>query len=278
MPTLPTVRGRRAAVLALVFTLCLAAPPAAAHHGRDFLLSQTADLPHSGQLFLIARQDYVGADTDELELEPSLLYGLSDGITLEVHGHVGREEGGDFEYESTAPAIHFRLTPPHSAWGLVLSGEYEISHLDAEEDEHGEEGAEGHDAHDELTAFLARRHTAESDEAHHGGADRAEVRLALSRTAEGSLFAVNLFAGEEQVSGADVEWGYSAGWRRALRPGFALGLEVAGDLQDETGHEALLGFYLRPAGRWTVNVGGGIGIGDAAPDYTLRTSVVFRGR
>lgn len=263
-------------LLGVLALLLLVAAPAEAHHGRDFLLAQTAELPHAGQLFLISSQDFVEADGGELELEPAVLFGLTDAVTLEVHGHLGREEGGDFEYESTAPAVHFLLTPPHSRWGVALSAEYEISHLDDEDSEHDEEG---HDEHgDEHEGFLFRPHTAEPEEAHHGGADRAEVRLALSRVGEGSLFAVNVFAGEEQEAGSQVEWGYAAGWRRTLRPGVAWGLEAQGDLEDESGHEALVGVYLDPAGRWTVNLGAGVGLGDEGPDSTVRTSLVFRGR
>jgi hypothetical protein len=248
-------------VAGVVVLVSLAAGPVQAHHGRDFLLSQTAELPHPGQLFLIPRQDYVEADEGEIEFEPTLLFGATERLALEVHGHVAKEGGGDFEYESTAPAFHLLLTTPHASWGLALSGEYEFSHVGGEE-AHAEEPEE--------------HGTDESDEPAHEGVDRAEARLVFSIRRADRLVALNLIASEAQTSGADVEWAYSAGFRSDLREGVAWGIEAQGDLESDAAHEALVGLYFEPSQRWTVNAGVGTGIGDDAPDLTVRTAVVFR--
>ncbi len=237
---------RRPAAFAMValatlgFTLGLAAP-AHAHHGRDFLLVQTAELPHGGDGYFIARQDYIETEKGhEIELEPTLFVGVTDRFALELHSHVAKEGDESFTYESTAPAFTVRLTPGHAEWGLGLSGEYEISH---------------HDEHP----------------------DRAEGRLLASgRLGRGTL-AVNLIAGREQESGADVEWAYAAGYRFPVSRRLAWGLEGEGGFQSGDTHELLLGIYAEPNARFTINAGVGTGVGGGeSPDLTVRTAVVVK--
>jgi hypothetical protein len=219
--------------------LCLGlSSPAAAHHGRDFLLVQTAELPHPGELYLIPRQDYIDAGEDEeIELEPTLLYGLGKRVAFELHAHIAKEGSESFTYESTAPAVHLRLTPDSAAWSLGLSAEYELSH---------------------------------SDE----GEDVAEGRVILSRSGDGWRLGFNLIAEEVQESGAEVEWHYAAGFRHALGERVGLGIEVEGSF-DEDALEALLGVYFEPSRKLSVNLGFGTGVGDEALDFSLRTALVW---
>ncbi len=226
---------------ATLLTMTMPAP-ARAHHGRDFLLAQTAELPHAGQLFLVARQDWIDeGEEQEIEAEPTLLWGATDRLTLELHAHVARPSGGSFELEAVAPAVTWRLTPVASPWGLALSAEYEF---------------------------------AESDEE----ADRTEARLALSRELARARWALDLVAEEAQEDEAEVEWGYAAGFRHRLRERLDWGLEAAGGFESEAAEEALLGLYFDPGARWTVQLGAGTALGDEGPDLTLRTAVVWRAR
>jgi len=272
------------APLALVALALAAPPPAAAHHGRDFLLSQSAELPHPGQVFLVSRQDYADAGTSFLELEPAVLVGLGERLAFEIHGHAGREQGGDFEYESTAPALHLLLTPHHSPWGLVLSAEYEFAHGggDHAEADHDDEVAAATapllsigDHHEAGEGDDDDHHDEEGDA--HVHRDNAAVRLSASSQLRGFLVAANVLASEEQTSGADVQWGYTAGLRHALGGrGWAWGLEAQGDLEGDDGHEGLLGLYYEPSQAFAFNVGLGAGFGDSELDYAVRTSLVWR--
>jgi len=124
------------------------------------------------------------------------------------------------------------------------------------------------------TAVVRRHETVAG--IHHGGSDRFELRIAWSMRRAGSLWAVDLVASEERRDGSEVEWGWAAGWRHAVCPGLALGLELAGDLEGESSHEALAAVYLEPGERWSLNLGVGTGIGDDGPDLTLRTAVIVR--
>lgn len=218
--------------------LILLASPASAHHGRDFLLSQSAELPHPGDFFIVPRLDYVDAGEEgELEFEPALLWGGNDWIAFELHGHVGKVGGGSWEYESTAPAIHLRLTPEAARYRFGLSAEYELSHVD----DH---------------------------------ADNVEGRLVFARAFRRSLVAINLVANEEQDADAEWKWGYSAGFRRSMTEALAWGLEAQGSLEDSD-HEVLAGLYFEASHALTFNVGVGTGLGDSELDLSIRTALVL---
>jgi len=225
--------------LCLVFLAFLLAAPLAAHHGRDFLLVQTSETPHGGEFYFIPSASYIdGGEEEEIEVEPTLLYALTSRFSVEVHAHIAKEGSEAFEYESTSPALHYRLTSAESLFGVSLSFEYEIAHLDEHE-------------------------------------DRAEVRLAVSQAGDLWLFGANLIASEHQGGGAEVEWGYATGVRRSFGDDWALGLEGQGSFEHDE-HEILLGLYSEPSEHLTFNVGAGVGVGSDGLDFSLRSALVFR--
>ena len=270
-PCAPRRRLAAFALTAIALAVAVAAP-ARAHHGRDFLLAETAEIPHPAQGWAIARQDYVEQDdgSGELELEPSVLFGISRWLAFEVHGHAGRADGESVEYESTAPALHLRFARPDASWAVGLSGEYEFSHK------------------------------SESP-------DSAAGILSVSGLTRGTQWALNLTAAEQQESGADTEWGYALGVRHALTERLHWGLEARGTLEgtngegpeddhhdeepvepehDHTaesghghgelvGHEVLAGLYFEASERLSLNLGLGTGV-DGGPDLTVRTALVWR--
>ena len=266
-------RPKPTAVILFAVALALTvAAPALAHHGRDFLLAETAEIPHPRQGWAIARQDYVEQDDGdgELELEPSLLVGITRWLAFEVHGHAGRADGESVEYESTAPALHLRFARPGASWGVGVSAEYEIAHQD--------------DAPDSAAGILS-----------------------VSGLARGTQWALNLTAAEPRERGADTEWGYALGVRRPLTRRLHWGLEARGSLEgtddaeaeddhhDEhaadlaphdgaeaghghgglVGHEVLAGLYFEASEKLSLNLGLGTGV-DGGPDLTVRTALVWR--
>ena len=114
--------------LACAIAACPTFNAAHAHHGLDFLLVQTAHLPEKGTGYAVARLDHVSEHDDELELEPAVLYGATDWMTVEVHAHYEKEAGEPSKYESFAPTVHFRLTPRERPFSVGISAEYEIAH------------------------------------------------------------------------------------------------------------------------------------------------------
>lgn len=233
------VAMNRLAQMGLVCAMGCGAPSAYAHHGRDFLFSQTADLPHSGEFYLLPRQDFIdGGDVEEIEFEPTILFGAVDWLALEVHAHIAKEGGDPLEHESTAGALHFRVTPPESRSRVGISAEYEFSNMAALK-------------------------------------DRIELRLAASRTFSRSMLAFNVVADEERQDQEGAEWGYSVGFRMEISGRAAWGLEAQGILE-EPEHEVLVGLYFDPTSRFTVNVGAGAGLGDSEVDFSVRTALVWR--
>ena len=166
--------------------LTLIATPAIGHHGRDFLLTQSAHIAARGEVYAIARQDYVdeGAD-EEAEFEPTLIGSVTDWLSLEAHSHIEKVEGESTEYESTAAVAQVRFTPRESALAIGGSVEYEFAHDSSEDNVLG------------LTAML--------------GYEFSEW-----------LATVNVLY--EDPSGSSGEWGYAAGVRHQFNDDHAFGL------------------------------------------------------
>jgi len=216
------------------------AAPALAHHGKDFLLTQTAILPDPGAVYGIARQDYIDAGEDELELEPALNAGVTDWLALELHGHVAKPDHESWNHESTAAEVDLRFTPRGSALALGASLEYAVSADNEENDVLGATAIVGYDA----------------------GAWQ---------------YALNLLM-EDEMDADHTRWGYAAGARYSVRHHHALGLELmhAPD-SEEGGTELLAGYYFESHGPLGLNLGVGTGIDDG-PDWTLRTALIWRFR
>lgn len=69
------------------------------------------------------------------ELEPSLLFEVTDWFTFELHSHIEKENSESFSYEATAPALSFRFTPRDSALSLGASIGYELARKSEADDE-----------------------------------------------------------------------------------------------------------------------------------------------
>jgi hypothetical protein len=230
--------NRTAAILAAGAAL-LGSGPALGHHGKDFLVAHTADLPDPGEVYLAPRQAYVPEDGEaEAEVEPALLVGILDRLALDVHAHAAVERDGAARYESTAAGIQLRLTPRGAAAGVGVSAEYTRAR--------GEEPA-----------------------------DRIEARLAISSTRGRSAIALNALAARGARGGSGAAWGYAAGFRRGVSGRAAIGLEARGG-PGEPAAEALAGLYLSPAPRVTVNLGAGRSAGGGEAAFAARAAVVLR--
>jgi hypothetical protein len=107
----------RRALYALALSLAFAAP-AAAHHGKDFLLAESAELPHPRTTFFVSSERF---SNSEFTSEPSILFGITSNFAGEVHVHF-TEHG----YEAIAPAIHVAF-PSLGSWNFAASGEYEFA-------------------------------------------------------------------------------------------------------------------------------------------------------
>ncbi len=217
-------------------TVFLFSDDANAHHGLDFVLVQTAHLPMQGAGYAIGRLDYISEEEDEMEFEPALLYGVTDWLTVELHGHFEKEQGESINYESLAPALHFRFTPREQPLSVGVSVEYEFVHDNAEEDVV------------ELTAIFGYKFS-------------------------GWTATTNLLY--EKASNSSAEWGYAAGVRRSFSQKHGFGLELLGSLESNGSSELLVGYYGELSERFSINAGVGTGI-DSGPDWSARTALIWQ--
>ena len=212
--------------------------PAPAHHGLDFLVVQTAHLPERGTGYALARMDFLSDITEESRFEPSVLYGATDWLTLEMHAHFGREENQSFRYESVAPAARFRLTPVDRPFAAGVSAEYEFAH------------GQQHEDAIELAGVLS----------YENGAWIASGNILYDRERKGS-----------------GEWGYAAGARYTFRQRHGVGIELVGSLESHGSSQMLLGYYGMLSDVFSINIGVGTGI-DRGPDWAAYSAFIWQFR
>jgi hypothetical protein len=211
-----------------------------AHHGKDFLIVESYELPHPGDVYFVSSGAIArdGSDT-ALELEPSLLIGVCPRVALELHAHIDREPHEAISYEATAPSLHLQLTPPKSNFPVHvgLSAEYE---------------------------FAARA----------SARNRAEARLILESALGRSRLAFNV-VGEHERAG-DSRLGYAAGYRYEFTEAVACGVEAQGPFTGGNGHELIAAVYAELTERITVKLGAGTELGHGKIDPVARFGVVLR--
>ena len=231
---------RRAAFAALLLAALASPRPALAHHGKGFLLVESDEMPHPHDFYFFSSQDLFHFDEgDVYELSPALLFGLSDRFAVESHVHFAKTPEESFRYEAVAAALRVGLTPPESdsPLKLGLAAEYEIASADEP--------------------------------------DRFESRLIAAYRTSDLNFTVNLVAEKASGEEEDWEWGYAVGLRPWPERRIGPGVEAQGTLNGESAHEVLGGVYFT-GNRLTLKAGAGFGFGEAGPDWTIHTGLVFR--
>ncbi len=235
-------RAGRAGLTGVTIVLAAAGVrPAAAHHGKDFLLVESYELPHPGQAFLLADFADVRDETDAVEVTPSVLAALGSRFAFEMHVHLAKDGGEAWKYDATAPAIHVALTPPESerTWKMGLSAEYEIA-------------------------------------AHGTDSNRFEARWVVMREGDPSDLTFNLIAARQVVEGRDDTLGYAVGFRPDRERRVGWGVEAQGTFGRAEVHEVLAGLYSELSERWTLKLGVGTGLGPQSPSLTARFGIVCR--
>jgi hypothetical protein len=211
---------------------------AQAHHGKDFLLAESYEIPHPWDFYFASSLVLVeqGGRT-ELELEPSILFGVFPRLAFELHAHTSWEEREAPRFEAVSPAFHLQITPPESNFPVRvgLSGEYEFG--------------------------VSQN-------------DRAELRLVVERDIGRSRLAANLI-GQHEFSG-DSTMGYAAGYRYEIIDRVACGVEGQGEFTQDGRHEVIAAIYGEPNERLTLKVGIGAALSRNDIGPAIRTGVVYR--
>jgi len=218
--------------------LLLCAMPAAAHHGKDFLIVESYELPHKGDVYFVSSEMFSRADGETtFTTEPSLLFGLGNRFAGEVHVHIARLPRQALNYEAIAPAAHYQLTPPESEalWKLAVAAEYELA-----------------------------RHSDENSLA---------ARLIAARSIGEGALVVNVSADHSRAEGTHA--GYAVGFRPAMETRNAWGIEAQGRLERSDAHHVIFGIYTQPNERFTFKAGAGVGLGVGRPSAVVRTGIVW---
>lgn len=204
----------------LLFVVLVSCPALAlAHHGQDFLLVESPQVPHPGNMYFIADSQFALDNAEEQAgFEPALLVGVTPRIAFELHAHTEKLAGESWRYEATAPAIHVLLTNPerHDGLKVGLSAEYEIAR--------------------------------EAD-----AADNTELRLSVERGKAHGKWAANLIL--DRAQGGSSELGAAVGLRHQFNPRFALGAEAQASFRHSEGAQLLATGSWEKEQAWTIKLG-----------------------
>jgi hypothetical protein len=212
------------------------AVPAAAHHGKDFLMIEAYELPHPSDIYFVSSEMFSRHKAGwTFTSEPSVLFGMTKRFAGEVHVHVVRLPGESLTYEAIAPAIHVQLATSR-LWSFAAAAEYEL--------------ARHRDQNSVAGRFIAAR-----------------------SIGEGSLV-INIGADHSRAEGTHA--GYAVGFRPEIEAHTSWGIEAQGRLERGDEHQLLFGVYTQPNERFTFKTGAGIGLGVGRPSAVLRTGVVWR--
>ena len=225
-------------VFSAIGVLLLCAVPAKAHHGKDFLIVESFELPHPHDIYFVSSELFLHRDDGTfISTEPSLLFGLTHRVAGEVHVHIAKEPGESLRYEAIAPALHIQLTPEDSkaAWKFALAAEYEIA-----------------------------RHTDENN---------FTARLVAAHDIGEGLMIINVGGDHSKAEGTHAS--YAVGFRPAMEALVTWGIEAQGHIERGEEHEVILGLYTQPNERFTFKAGAGVGLGNGKPSATVRTGVVW---
>ncbi|HEY3413130.1 MAG TPA: hypothetical protein VGM51_08740 [Armatimonadota bacterium] len=221
--------------------LALAAAPAAAHHGKDFMLVATDDMPLAGHAYASLSTDTIIArdGSRTTEITPGVLISLGDRVSVEPHFHLSAPPGGGYRYEATAGEVRYRIgNLPGSEWRAALS-------LEGEKPRDSEEHS------------------------------NAQVRAILARTTPNTLVAVNLIAGKELAPGGERNYGFAVGALTPLPNGDRAGLELVARAPLADGVE-LMPSYYHSKGPLSVKVGVGAFFGRMKTSGTFHTAWIWR--
>ena len=220
----------------MVLILGLIPNIALSDHGRDYFMVQTARLGNTGDIFLIARQDYFDEEgAGSYIFEPLLSWTAHDRISLEVNADAEKVQGEKLNYEATVLGSRIRLTPEGQSLIVGMAIRYKMPSEPESED---------------------------------------TLKLAALGTYQVNSWLLGGNINYEKQRGSDHEWGFSMGAKRELRHHLSLGVEVSGSLIDNPSGETVVGLYYELIHGMQINAGIGSGFNNDI-DLTAKTAFIW---
>lgn len=214
-----------------------------AHHGKDYVELEGYASPEKGEYLLFSLFEYhvperSVSDLDYWKIQPGILYGITNHLSLEAHAHLTKVGSESFAYESTALEARFRFLE-EGDWFVnpAASVEYERSASD-EPDEIG-------------------------------------FRLILDKNFGPWNATVNYWAANAIDSDEDMEHSYGFGVNRPLFMFEKVNLELVGALSGEDAHYVLPSLYLPLTESLDLKAGAAFGISHESEDFSIRSAVHF---
>lgn len=227
--------------LAALIGLVAVSAPAVAHHGKDFLLIETDDMPVPGHVYGLVSSDTL-VDKDGVrstEITPGLLFALGDRVAVEPHFHLARSDAQSWRYDATAAEIRYASGNLRgSEWRTAIS-------FEAEKPRNSDENSGG------------------------------QVRFVLARTYPNTLFAANLIADKDLVPHTKSAYSLGLGALTPLPNGDRAGVEAMLRSPLSDGVEIVPGYY-HSAGATSMKLGVGVFTSASTTQPTLHASIIQR--
>lgn len=215
-----------------------------AHHGKDFLIVETSEIPEKGESFFISSFE---GGASKKEWTPGFLYSWTDFLATEVHAHFENGEEQSLKFSSFAPEIRINLNAlsPSYLSDIAFSAEYEFAKNKPSEFP-ADEAAPDED-------HLKKFHEGESSDAKESHKDRFEIRLIFSKFLNSANVAFNLvFNKQKQEAG---EYGYAFGVKKNIGRKLDFGFEADGSFKNSLQSRMMPAVYFSEKQGFNVNVG-----------------------
>ncbi len=224
-----------------------------AHHAKEFIVIESYDQALKNSAILLNQWDDAFVDRhdsaeDEWEYTPTLLYGITDRIQFDLHGHLKKVHGTGAFVEAGTAGFQFQLTKPEERFVNVgFSIEYELP-------------------------TNRSRHTID-------GSDTLYETLIISKEFPRETKVVANFGAEQHLAwGGKPEWIYGVGIK--TRPFKRLdflhaGIEWTGTFDGLTPEASLIpGIYLGLPFDFILKAGLQIGMTEDTDDLTMTFALV----
>jgi hypothetical protein len=212
-----------------------------AHHGRRFLLVTEFRMPHPGNIYAISdfsAMRFSGSDS-ACEFEPGLLFALGAGsrAAFELHSHIEKEGAEPWSYEATGFELRTRLGKDSPGWNFAGGIEVEAPA--------------------------------------HAGPTPLTAELIAGREDTAGVWALNLFANDEEGIKGKTDWIYRAGWSPNVAGPIGFSIEAQGALARDAAHEVVVGAAASMGENRLFKFGIGKGFGPGSANVTLHVGMVF---
>lgn len=225
------------------------------HHAKEWIIMESYDTTHEGEAVSLNNFDYFKPDTDHpsedhWEFTPSLLYGITDHLMLDLHVHLSDKPHVDPFIEAGTVGLQYRLLERGDLpidLGFLMSYEYPTSR-----------GQDVMDTKDKLT-----------------------LTTVMSRKINRWVDITGNLSYEQELdlgNASEASWKLGAKgpaifpWRRWMETG----LEFQGnfDLGTDPKIEAVPGVYMHLKGENVLKLGIGAGLTKEADDITFHAAFV----